>query len=161
MRHLIPDGYTICLILRPRIAERRKTQAALAKKLGELIADPATFPSGQPMHFFGNAITPRLVPRVGGRKIVSILAPQSPGREVLSTARDMLEERVTAKAQKCAFLTGRIWLALREDFYGLPDLGDYKSGLSSLAGLPHPFEKILLIGRGGNVEILEASARRA
>ena len=83
---------------------------------------------------------------------MSILAPQSPGREVLSTARDMLEERVTAKAQKCAFLTGRIWLALREDFYGLPDLGDYKSALSSLAGLPHPFEKILLIGHGGNVE---------
>jgi hypothetical protein len=158
LRHVIPDGYTICLILRPRIAERRKTQAALAKKLGELVADPTTFPSGQPMQFFGNTITPHLVCAAGDKKIVSMLLPQSPGREVISTARDMLEERIIAKAQKCALLTGRMWLALRDDFYRLPDLDDYKSAVSSLAGLEHPFEKILLIVDDGKVEILEARA---
>jgi hypothetical protein len=158
LRHLIPDGVTICLIMRPPIANRRKTQAALAKKLLELIADPTTFPSDQPMHLFGNSITPRLIQAASRRKIVSILSPQSPGRDVLSTARDMLEERVTAKAQKCAHLTGPIWLALRDDYYRLADLDTHKRALSSLA-VRHPFEKILLTGEDGKIEILaEAGA---
>lgn len=152
--HLLPDGHTIGLIIRSPIANRRKTQAALAEKLRKLIADLAAFPSDQPIEFYGNTITPYLNHHgaSGYKKISAVITHQSASPDILLNTKYILQDRITVKAEKCAHVSGPVWLALLNDYF-LTDLHTYKYALSFLA-LTHPFEKILLIGSDGTVEIL-------
>lgn len=152
--HLIPCGHTIGLIIRSPIANRRKTQAALAKKLRALIADLASFPSDQPIELHGNTITPYLNHHgaPGYKKISAVITHRSASPDILSNTQYILEDRICVKGEKCVHITGPVWLALLNDYF-LTNLHTYKYALSFLA-LAHPFEKILLVGSDGTVEVL-------
>jgi hypothetical protein len=152
--HLIPYGHTIGLILRSPIANRRKTQAALSKKLREFIAEIATFPSDQPIALYGNTITPYLNHHGAPdyKKISAIITHQSSSSDILENTKYVLADRIRDKAKKCVGIRGQVWLALLNDYF-LTDFHTYKYALSFLT-LAHPFEKIILIGGDGKAEIL-------
>jgi hypothetical protein len=156
LNHLIPEGYTIGLVLSSPILEHRKTRAQLALIIRGHIADLQSLRTDRKLQINGNAITISLTHHEDTqyKKVSAVFMNRSSSANILSNAMDILEDRIATKTRKCAHLLGcgPIWLALLNDYW-LTDADTYKLALSRLK-LQHPFQKILLVNGDGSVHSL-------
>jgi hypothetical protein len=156
LQHLIPDGYTIGLVLSSPIFEHRKTKAQLAQIIRGHIADLQSLQIEHKIQINGNAITVFLEHHgeTQLKKVSAIFMNRSSSPDILSNATKILEDRIVTKTKKCLHLLSRspMWLALFNDYW-LTDADTYRSALSRLT-LQHPFQKILLVNGDGSVHNL-------
>jgi len=156
LSHLIPDGYTIGLVLSSPILEHRKTRAQLAQIIRGHIADLPSLQADQKLQINGNAITIDLTHHddTQYKKVSAVFMNRSSSANILSNAANILEDRIATKTRKCTHLLSRapIWLALLNDYW-LTDADTYRLALSRLT-VQHPFQKILLVNGDGSVHSL-------
>jgi hypothetical protein len=156
LKHLIPDGYTIGLVLSSPILRSRKTKIKLAQTLRGYIGDLASLQEDRKIEINGNKITVYLNHhgQTDLKKVSAAFMNRSSNPNILTNVTQILEDRITTKAKKCAHLNdGRLlWLALLNDYW-LTDANTYRYALSRMS-LEHPFQKILLVGGDGSVEPL-------
>ncbi len=156
LKHLIPDGFTIGLVLSSPIHQHHKTKTKLAQILREHIADLASLQSERQLKINGNDITIFLNHHgeTQFKKVSAVFMNRSSSPDILANVNQILEDRVSTKALKCVSLrdAGPIWLALLNDYW-LTDADTYRYALSRLS-LEHPFEKILLVNGDGSVSPL-------
>jgi hypothetical protein len=156
LKNLIPNGYTIGLVLSSPILSLRKTRAKLAQILRTHIADLASLETDRKIQINGNDITIYLNHHgeKNFRKVSAAFLNRSSNPNVLSNVTQILEDRITTKARKCDRLQepAPIWLALLNDYW-LTDADTYRYALSRLS-LEHPFEKILLVNGDRSVSPL-------
>lgn len=154
LSHLIPDGYTVGLVLSSPILEYRKTKAQLAQTIRHYVADLQSLQTDRKLQINGNTITVSLT-RHGDtqyKKVSAVFMNRSSSPNILTNAANILEDRSATKTRKCAHLLGPIWLALLNDYW-LTDADTYRLALSQLK-LQHPFQRILLVNGDGSVHTL-------
>ena len=156
LKHLIPDGYTIGLVLSSPILQNRKTKIELAQILREYVSDLSSLQEDRKIEINGNKITIYLN-RHGQtdlKKVTAAFMNRSSNPNILANVTQILEDRITTKARKCAHLNdgGPVWLALLNDYW-LTDADTYRHALLRMS-LEHPFQKILLVAGDGSVEPL-------
>ena len=156
LKHLIPDGYTIGLVLSSPILQHRKTKAKLSKILRAHIANLASLETDRRIQIHGNSITIYLNHHgeMGFKKVSAAFMNRSSNPDILSNVTQILEDRITTKAKKCGHLRGiaPIWLALFNDYW-LTEADTYRFALSRVT-LEHPFQKILLVNGDKSVDPL-------
>jgi hypothetical protein len=156
LSHLIPDGYTIGLVLSSPILEYRKTKAQLAQTIRGHIADLQSLQTDRDIQINGNVITISLTHRENTqyKKVSAVFMNRSSSANILSNAAYILEDRIATKTRKCAHLLHRapIWLALLNDYW-LTDADTYRLALSRLT-LQYPFQRILLVNGDGSGQTL-------
>jgi hypothetical protein len=156
LQSLIPDGYTIGLILSSPIREPRKTKAALAEIIRSHLLDLSSLVPDRKLDVRGNPVT--LYADHHGemqyKKVSAAFMNRGSNPDIQENVAHILEERIAAKSQSCARLRehGPLWLALLNDYW-LTDADTYRHALS-LMTISHPFQKLLLIGGDGSVEHL-------
>jgi hypothetical protein len=155
LNSLIPDGYTIGLVLSSPILKHRKTKSQLEQVIRDQITDLQTLQTERKIQINGNTIT--VCPAYHGdlqyKKVSAVFMNRSSSPDILSNAAHILEDRIATKMRKCAHLSrGPIWLALFNDYW-LTDVDTYRSALSRLT-LQHPFQKILLVNGDRSVHSL-------
>ncbi|WP_271611455.1 hypothetical protein [Bradyrhizobium sp. CCBAU 21360] len=154
--HLIPDGFTIGLVLSSPILELRKTRARLAQIIRAHIANFKSLESDQTIQINGNSITIGLTHHEDTqyKKVSAVFMNRNSSANILVNATQILEDRITTKARKCAHLLDRdpVWLALLNDYW-LAEPDTYRVALSRLT-IQHPFERILLVSGDGSVHLL-------
>ena len=153
LHKLIPDRYSIGLVLSTPISNVRKTASDLAKCLSG--SDIHSFVNPKEVQIQGNIIKISLHfhEETQTRKVWIVAMSRSSDANILSNAIKILEERIISKAKTCSALIGKqpLWLALLNDYF-LADASDYER--ASCISADHPFDKILLIGRDGQVDPL-------
>jgi hypothetical protein len=156
LKSLIPDGYTIGLVLSSPILNLRKTKAKLAQILRTQIADLASLETDRKIQINCNNITIYLNHHGEAhfKKVSAAFSNRSSNPDILSNVTQILEDRIATKAKKCDHLRTRapIWLALLNDYW-LTDADTYRYAISRLS-LEHPFEKILLVNGDRSVNPL-------
>lgn len=154
---VIPEGYTVGLLLSAPILLPRKTQATLAKVIRELATSAGWFEGDREIEVNGNKVTLSYNHRPGSEntKVTAIIRNRSSDPDILKNAMYILEQCVTKKTETCKNLIGRgaVWLALRNDYW-LSGAETYKDAFSRL-NVTHPFEKILLVNDDGSVHTLD------
>lgn len=155
---LVPDGEVLGLLLSAPVLKRRKTKAALANVLHENLAKPRLWNTELTIEINGNIITVFRDQYDGASKdkIYGVISNRHSNTDLLSNARQILEDRIAVKAKKCAGLVGKraLWLGLLNDYW-LTGAHEYNYALS-LFSSEHPFEKVLLADPDGAVEELAA-----
>jgi hypothetical protein len=153
LHDLIPDGYSIGLVLSTPILKPRKTTSDLAKYLCNRLSDIPSFERDTEIAIHGNAVKISLHSHeeIRRRKVWAVAANRHSNANIQLNAIQILEDRILVKAKKCAALVGRqsLWLALFNDYW-LADSGTYEQALSCISPV-HPFDKILLIRGNGAV----------
>jgi hypothetical protein len=151
---LLPDGQSVSLILSTPILKFRQTKTALAKHLREKLPDLQAFATETEIEINGNVIKVQRHDGHSAKKIWGVVPNRHSKPDILANARNILEDRISVKARKCAEFIGKkpLWLALLNDYW-LSDAGTYKCALSSFSPR-HPFEKIILVSGDGTVELL-------
>jgi hypothetical protein len=153
---LIPDGYTIGLVLSSPILAYRKTRAQLAQFIHGHMADLQFLQTERKLQINGNAITVFLTHHgdTQFKKVSALFMNRSSSPDILLNATRILEDRIATKTQKCSHLLNRgpIWLALFNDYW-LTDADTYRAALSRIK-LQHPFQKILLVNGDRSVHTL-------
>lgn len=156
LKPLIPDGYTIGLVLSSPILEHRKTKAQLAKIIRGHIANLESLQTDRKIQINGNAITIYLNHHgePHHKKVSAVFINRSSNPDVLLNVTQILEDRIATKTRKCGHIRSRgpIWLALLNDYW-LTDADTYRYALSRLS-LQHPFQRILLVKGDRSVDTL-------
>jgi hypothetical protein len=156
LSHLIPDGYTLGLVLSSPILEYRKTKTQLARAIRHHAADLQSLRNDQNIQINGNAITVSLIHHgdTQYKKVSAVFMNRSSSADILSNAANILEDRIATKTRKCAHLPGRspVWLALLNDYW-LTDAATYRAALSRFTS-QHSFHRILLVNGDGSVHTL-------
>jgi hypothetical protein len=151
--HNLPARYSIGLVLSTPILKLRKTTADLAKCLRNRLSDIPSFERDREIEIHGNTVKISLHSHeeIRSQKVWAIAANRRSNADILSNAIQIFEDRISAKAKKCAALVGKqpLWLALLNDYW-LADSGTYEQALSCISPV-HPFDKILLIHRNGAI----------
>jgi hypothetical protein len=153
LRDLIPVRYSIGLALSTPILKPRKTTADLAECLRNRLSDLPSFERDTEIEIRGNTvkISLRGHEEIRSQKVWAVAANRHSNADILLNAIQILQDRISAKAKKCAALVGKqpLWLALLNDYW-LADSGAYEHALSCISTV-HPFDKILLVQRNGAV----------
>lgn len=151
---LIPDRYSIGLVLSTPILNFRKTTFDLAECLSR--SDIRSFEKPKEVQIQGNIIKIFLYfhEETQTRKVWIVATHRSSDRNILSNTIQTLEDRIIRKTRTCSALIGKqpLWLALLNDYF-LAVASDYEHALSCISA-DHPFDKILLISREGQVNSL-------
>jgi hypothetical protein len=149
LHDLIPARYSIGLVLSTPILKLRKTTADLAECLRNRLLDIPSFERDREIEIHGNIVKISLHghEEIRSQKVWAMAANRHSNANILLNAIQILEDRISAKAKKCAALVGKqpLWLALLNDYW-LADSGTYEHALSCISTV-HPFDKILLIHR--------------
>lgn len=160
--HLIPDGFTIGLVLSSPILELRKTTARLAQIIRAHIADFKSLQSDQTIQINGNDITISLTLHgdTQYKKVSAVFMNRSSSANILVNATQILEDRIATKTRKCSHLLDRgpVWLALLNDYW-LAEPDTYRLALSRFT-IQHPFKRILLVNDDGSVHLLYDDQRQ-
>jgi len=156
LKDLIPDGYTIGMVLSSPILQNQRTRAKLGRFLRGFIADLTLLDADQKIEIYGNKITVFLTHHgeTGYKKVSAAFGNRNSNPKILDNVIQILADRIATKALKCIHLRDRgpIWLALFNDYW-LTDGDTYRYALS-LMSLEHPFQKILLVNGDRTVEPL-------
>jgi hypothetical protein len=147
----IPDGRDVILGLRWPISNVRKVKEHLKREIRQFLSSGNL--ASKQLNIEGNEISIQISSDGGGSGNVTSVAMSAslPCFNVQETAWCALQERITAKAEKCRSLKFKnpIWLALY-DYYLLADVETYLWAMTKFS-VDHPFEKILIISRDGSV----------
>jgi hypothetical protein len=161
LQSIVPDAYTIGLVLGSPILKFRKTKAELAKVIRSCLADLRCLASDQEVQINGNFI--KIFLRKHGepatyKKVSAVVMHRTASPDILSNTAWILEDRIKVKGNKCERLrNGRpIWLALLNDYW-LTDVHTYRLAFSRIE-VAHPFAKILLVGGNASVDLLYEQA---
>ena len=157
LRSAIPTTKRVMLHLSSPIADYRKTKTKL---LAEILSFVSGNPSGRVERMTtirGNKIGMICLDVLEGdeqKKIVAIIGNRFSSPRILKNTIQILEDRISTKASKCAGLSssGPIWLALINDYF-LAAADTYRHALQFIS-VDHPFEKILLVSGSGAVDVL-------
>jgi len=153
LRDNIPDGWLVILVLASPILKVRKVKAQLKNRITALVSSPRETEVTESI--LDNYIKIHVAPdnRPSGKKVVGVVSSQKSSRDILLNARNILEDRLAVKAEKCRFLNfeGPLWLALFNDYW-LADNDTYQQAIESFS-VDHPFKKILLVS--GNKSVAE------
>ena len=146
----IPRDRGFVLSLKWPFSNMRKVKKHLKREIRQLFSSSD---STRNFRIEGNEISIEIRCHGDDLGYVSAVAVSAslPRYDVRETAWCALQERITAKAEKCNALKfqGRpIWLALY-DCYSFADVETYL-GAMTMFKVDHPFEKILLISRDGS-----------
>jgi len=154
LHNLIPERYSISLVLSTPIFNVRKTKTDLVKFLRR--CDIQSFASAKEIQIQGNTIkiSLRCHEETQTTKVWIAANNRSSNPDILSNAIDILEDRIVTKARTCSTLVGKqpLWLALLNDYF-LAEASDYETALLCISA-SHPFDIILLISRDGQVDAL-------
>jgi hypothetical protein len=148
----IPDGRGVILVLKWPFSNMRAVKDHLAREICQLLSSGD---STRQLKIAGNEITIEIRSHGGPGCVTAVGTPSAlPLYDVQTTACCALQERITAKAEKCRSLkfTGPVWLALL-DCYRLADVETYQRAMTMFS-VNHPFEKILLVSRDDSVDEL-------
>lgn len=159
----IPDDYSISMFFRTPIYQVNKTRKALETYVKTLIEDITILPcDGATIDVYGNPIKitrrrempNKSISARAHRRIWASAGHRLSTPNILQNATQILEERLSNKAGKCARLIVElpVWLALFNDYW-LADAKTYQQALAS-SSLSHPFERILLVGGDRSVETI-------
>ena len=154
LHNLIPDRHSIGLVLTTPISNVRKTATDLAHCLCH--SDIQSFSSAKEMQIQGNTIKVQLYchEELQKQKVWIVATNRNSDPNILANAMYILKERIVRKTKTCRTLVGKqpLWLALLNDYF-LADTSTYERALSCIS-VVHPFDKILLISRGAQVDPL-------
>lgn len=158
---VMPKGYSVGLVIRTPVLDGRKTTNQLASLLMGMLNTVATCPKETNVDIRGNKITICINSRENlplydcnhVSKIWGVCQNRASSPDILANTIHSLQERIATKQKKCASLIKQpIWLALLNDYW-LADSGTFDRAFSNIQ-IEHSFEKILLIGRDGQVHKL-------
>lgn len=153
LHDVIPDSYSIGLVLSTPILKLRKTTADLAGYLRTRLSDVLSFEFNTEIETNGNTVKISLHrhEEIQRKKVWAVATNRHSNPNIALNAVQILEDRIFVKARKCAELAGKqpIWLALFNDYW-LADSGTYEQAISCISR-NHPFDNILLIHGNGAV----------
>ncbi len=138
----VPDGKTVVLTVTAPIRQSGKTAAALEAKIKDGLARKTLNIKDT---IEGNGVRARLV-KGGNPKVIGFVHNPDPKSDVLLDLTQSLLERVNAPEKKRA---PNRWLVIADDD-GRPHIEVYRTLASQLSG----FEKVLIVLKGGHVELL-------
>jgi hypothetical protein len=156
LKHLVPDGYTIGLVLSSPILELRKTKAQLEKIIRDHLTDLTSLQADQHIKLNGNPIRVYLNHHGEAlyKKVSAAFTNRSSNADILANTTQILEDRIVTKTKKCSHILerGPVWLALFNDYW-LTEADTYKYALSQMS-LEHPFQRILLVNGDRSIDTL-------
>jgi hypothetical protein len=153
---LLPDNVSLLIGLWVPVADARAFRKTLRAWVQEVAGAP---PDGyeHERNIVGARVRLRVIPRrASGRRIVGYISNANSSADIDLNARVMLENRIRTKNEVCACLSGRVWLALLNDYW----LADHRTYVvaSRALRIAHCFERILLVSDGGGVMELAVAA---
>jgi hypothetical protein len=108
LQSLIPDGYTIELILSSPIREPRKTKAALAEIIRSHLSDLNSPIPDRKLNVEGNSVTIYLhhhgEKQYKADKVFATYGNRSSNRNIMKNATPILEQAIKVKSVKCEHL---------------------------------------------------------
>lgn len=156
LKNRVPAGRTVLLTLSAPINCARKLKPRLSEEIMALVEIAGETDVTVEREILGNKITIHHLPedRPSGKKVVGGVQNKKAGTDILANAKDILEDRIAVKAQKCKPLlsNGQVWLVLFNDYW-LADFNTYKQAMAQISS-KHPFERILIVSGSGSVTVL-------
>ena len=122
LHDLVPDRYSIGLVLSTPILKLRKTTADLAEWLRSWLSDiSSSEPNAAEIKINGNTvkISLRRHEEIQRKKVGAAALNRHSNANIAVNATHILADRIVVKAKKCAALVGRqpLWLALLNDYW--------------------------------------------
>lgn len=152
LNHLVPKGITVYLILEAPINKPRKFKSELADLIKTSMENAQNIGCIVKREILSNRVEIRMKnERPCGKRIIGIVTNRRSSPLILANAKQTLDERIQAKAEKCKPLnfTGPIWLALFNDYW-LAEPDTYKQAIKT-SDVAHCFDRIYLINDAGMV----------
>lgn len=148
IKHLVPKGTTVFLLLEAPVKKARRFKGELSNLIKTSIQSAQNIVERE---ILANRVKIQIIKNEisSGKRVIGMVTNLRSSPLILENAKQALDKRIRAKAEKCRSLdfTGPVWLALFNDYW-LAGADTFKQAIEA-SDVVHSFERIYLVDDSG------------
>jgi hypothetical protein len=156
LRHLIPEGKRVRLVLEAPITKKRQLKPLLFDKILQAVNSPAIQQRPFDHEILGNKVSFQVTGYTGAsnKRVLALVTNSRISADISENARAILNDRISLKAKKCKSFesAGPLWLVLLNRYW-LADINCYKRVLD-MSDIRHPFDQIIVVSDDEQISVL-------